>query len=94
MGSAAGSRELIAIDTETTSIDYMKAELVGFSFAVISGEAAYLPVAHDYPGAPEQVSLEQALAALKTGAGQWRDCQGRPKSQIRHERASTLRRHH
>ena len=57
--------ELIAIDTETTSIDYMKAELVGFSFAVISGEAAYLPVAHDYPGAPEQVSLEQALAALK-----------------------------
>ncbi|MBL6814534.1 MAG: DNA polymerase I, partial [Pseudomonadales bacterium] len=57
--------ELIAIDTETTSIDYMKAELVGFSFAVISGEAAYLPVAHDYPGAPEQVSLEEALAALK-----------------------------
>ena len=43
----------------------MKAELVGFSFAVISGEAAYLPVAHDYPGAPEQVSLEEALAALK-----------------------------
>ena len=38
---------------------------MGFSFAVISGEAAYLPVAHDYPGAPEQVSLEQALAALK-----------------------------
>ena len=57
--------ELIAIDTETTSIDYMKAELVGFSFAVTSGEAAYLPVAHDYPGAPEQVSLEEALAALK-----------------------------
>ena len=57
--------ELIAIDTETTSIDYMKAELVGFSFAVTSGEAAYLPAAHDYPGAPEQVSLEEALAALK-----------------------------
>ena len=57
--------ELIAIDTETTSIDYMKAELVGLSFAVICGEAAYLPVAHDYPGAPEQVSLEEALAALK-----------------------------
>ena len=57
--------ELIVIDTETTSIDYMKAELVGFSFAVTSGEAAYLPVAHDYPGAPEQVSLEEALAALK-----------------------------
>ena len=57
--------QLIAIDTETTSIDYIKAELVGFSFAVISGGAAYLPVAHDYSGAPEQVSLEQALAALK-----------------------------
>jgi len=57
--------ELIAVDTETTSIDYMKAELVGFSFAVSPGEAAYLPVAHDYPGAPEQVSLEEALAALK-----------------------------
>ena len=57
--------ELIAVDTETTSIDYMKAELVGFSFAVSPGEAAYLPVSHDYPGAPEQVSLEEALAALK-----------------------------
>ena len=57
--------ELIAVDTETTSVDYMKAELVGFSFAVSPGEAAYLPVAHDYPGAPEQVSLEEALAALK-----------------------------
>ena len=57
--------ELIAVDTETTSIDYMKAELVGFSFAVSPGEAAYLPVAHDYPGVPEQVSLEEALAALK-----------------------------
>ena len=41
--SAAGSRELIAIDMETTSIDYIKAELVGFSFAVISGGAAYCP---------------------------------------------------
>ncbi|MBL6814756.1 MAG: DNA polymerase I [Pseudomonadales bacterium] len=57
--------ELIAVDTETTSIDYMKAELVGFSFAVSPGEAAYLPVAHDYPGAPQQVSLQEALAALK-----------------------------
>ena len=56
---SGGSRELIAIDTETTSIDYIKAELVGFSFAVISGGATYLPVAHDYPGAPEQVSLEK-----------------------------------
>lgn len=56
---------LIAVDTETTSIDYMKAELVGFSFAVAPGRAAYLPVAHDYPGAPDQLSLETALQALR-----------------------------
>ena len=55
---------LIAMDTETTSIDYMQAELVGFSFAVGPGRAAYLPVAHDYPGAPEQLSLQHALQAL------------------------------
>ncbi len=55
---------LIAMDTETTSIDYMQAELVGFSFAVGPGRAAYLPVAHDYPGAPDQLSLQHALQAL------------------------------
>ena len=55
---------LIAMDTETTSIDYMQAELVGFSFAVSPGRAAYLPVAHDYPGAPDQLSLQHALQAL------------------------------
>ena len=43
----------------------MEAELVGFSFAISPGRAAYLPVAHDYPAAPDQVSLEQALQALK-----------------------------
>lgn len=58
-------QDLIAIDTETTSINYMDAELVGFSFAVSPGRAAYLPVAHDYPGAPDQISLESAIAALK-----------------------------
>ena len=55
---------LIAVDTETTSIDYMQAELVGFSFAVGPGRAAYLPLAHDYPGAPNQLSLQRALQAL------------------------------
>ena len=54
-----------AIDTETTSIDYMQAALVGFSFALQSGEAAYVPVAHDYEGAPQQLSLQQALAVLQ-----------------------------
>lgn len=54
-----------AVDTETTSINYMQAELVGFSFAANPGRAAYVPVAHDYPGAPDQVPLETALAMLK-----------------------------
>jgi DNA polymerase-1 len=58
-------QDLIAVDTETTSIKYMEAELVGLSFAISPGRAAYLPVAHDYPAAPDQVSLEQALQALK-----------------------------
>ena len=46
--------ELFAFDTETTSLDYMQAELVGLSFSVQAGEAAYVPLTHDYPGAPEQ----------------------------------------
>ena len=54
-----------AVDTETTSINYMQAELVGFSFAATPGRAAYVPVAHDYPGAPEQLSLDVALALIK-----------------------------
>lgn len=57
--------ELFAFDTETTSINYIEAELVGFSFAVKAGEAAYLPFGHDYPDAPEQLSKEAVLAAFK-----------------------------
>ena len=56
--------ELISFDLETTSVDYMVAQIVGFSFAVKEGEAAYLPVAHDYPGAPEQIGLDMALEKL------------------------------
>lgn len=60
---------LFAFDTETTSLNYMNADLVGFSFAVETAdggtEAAYLPVGHDYLGAPEQISLTDALAKLK-----------------------------
>jgi DNA polymerase I len=56
---------LTAIDTETTSLDYMQAELVGISLAVEAGESAYIPVAHDYPGAPEQLDRNKVLAALK-----------------------------
>jgi len=57
--------DCFAFDTETTSIDYMQAELVGLSFAVEAGKAAYVPVAHDYMGAPEQLSRELVLTALK-----------------------------
>jgi DNA polymerase-1 len=56
---------LFAFDTETTSLDYMSAELVGLSFAVEPGEAAYVPLAHDYPGAPQQLSREWVLTRLK-----------------------------
>jgi DNA polymerase-1 len=57
--------ELIALDTETTSLDYMSAEIVGVSFCVESGVAAYLPLAHDYAGAPPQIERARALEALR-----------------------------
>ena len=57
--------ELVAFDTETTSIDYMEAELVGLSFAVEEGQAAYLPVAHCYEGAPKQLDRDHVLEQLK-----------------------------
>ncbi len=54
-----------SFDVETTSLDYMVAELVGFSFAINPCEAVYLPMAHDYPGAPDQLSLDSVLTHLK-----------------------------
>jgi DNA polymerase-1 len=57
--------ELIAFDTETTSLDAMQAEIVGASFAVETGHACYIPLAHDYPGAPVQLDRAATLAALK-----------------------------
>ena len=56
---------LTAIDTETTSLDPFAARIVGISFAVAPGEAAYLPLAHDYAGAPAQLPCDQALTRLK-----------------------------
>lgn len=53
-----------AFDTETTSLEYMKARVVGVSFAVEAGEAAYVPCGHDYEGAPEQLSLDDVLGGL------------------------------
>jgi len=57
---------LTALDTETTSLDPFAARIVGISFAVAVGEAAYLPLAHDYAGAPAQLPREEALARLKS----------------------------
>jgi len=59
------SAELICIDSETTSLDPMAAQLVGLSFSVAAGEAAYLPLAHRYAGAPTQLDLAATLARLK-----------------------------
>jgi DNA polymerase I len=59
------SAELFAFDTETTSLDYMNAEIVGVSFCVEPGHAAYVPLAHNYAGAPDQLPRAEVLAKLK-----------------------------
>ncbi|HSW04135.1 DNA polymerase I [Aquabacterium sp.] len=56
---------LSALDTETDSLDPMRARIVGISFAVTPGEAAYVPLRHDHPGAPDQLPLDEVLAALR-----------------------------
>jgi len=56
---------VFAFDTETTSLDYMHAQIVGVSFAVEPGRAAYVPLAHDYPGAPDQLDRDWVLAQLQ-----------------------------
>ena len=63
--SKIAKAELVAVDTETTSLDYMKAELVGVSVAVEPGQAAYIPFGHDYLGAPEQLDKDSVLEQLK-----------------------------
>ena len=59
------SSTLFAVDTETTSIDAQQAKLVGLSFCVEVGKAAYLPLRHSYAGVPEQLNFEQTMAKLK-----------------------------
>ncbi|MBD8872164.1 DNA polymerase I [Rhodanobacter sp. DHB23] len=56
---------LIAFDTETTALDPMLADIVGLSLAVEPGKACYIPLAHDYPGAPAQLPRDAVLSALK-----------------------------
>ena len=57
--------QLFAFDTETTSLDYMRAEIVGVSFCISPGSAAYVPLHHVYTGAPEQLDRARVLTALK-----------------------------
>jgi DNA polymerase-1 len=57
--------ELTAIDTETDSLDGMRAQIVGISLAVAPGEAAYIPLRHNYAGAPDQLPIDAVLARLK-----------------------------
>ncbi|MDD0810629.1 DNA polymerase I [Curvibacter sp. RS43] len=66
---------LAAIDTETTSLDAMRAEIVGLSFSVQPDEAAYVPLGHDYPDAPAQLPRDEVLARLKP----WLEDASRPK---------------
>ena len=69
------SAELVAIDTETTSLDELRAEIVGISFSVEPGTAAYVPLQHCGPDAPEQLPLGEVLARLKP----WLEDATRPK---------------
>ena len=57
--------QLAAFDTETNSLDYMNAEIVGFSLCTQPGDACYVPVAHDFPGAPDQLPRDEVLEKLK-----------------------------
>tara|TARA_B100001059_G_scaffold24149_2_gene19432 strand:- start:3414 stop:6167 length:2754 start_codon:yes stop_codon:yes gene_type:complete len=63
--SRLSTAALFAFDTETTSLNYMIAEVVGVSFALEAGVAAYVPLAHDYPGAPDQLDRQQVLDRLR-----------------------------
>ena len=58
-------KSYVCVDTETNSLDPMQAKIVGISIAVTAGEAAYIPLAHDYPGAPEQLSINAVLNLVK-----------------------------
>ena len=62
---ALRTAELFAFDTETTSLNYIEAEIVGVSFSIRPDRAAYLPLAHDYPGAPAQLDRDESLRQLQ-----------------------------
>ena len=62
---ALKTAELFAFDTETTGLNYMQCDIVGMSFCIEPGRAAYLPLSHDYPGAPEQLDRKKTISKLK-----------------------------
>jgi DNA polymerase-1 len=70
-----GTAPLTAIDTETDSLDGMRAQIVGISLSVTVGEAAYIPVRHSYAGAPDQLDVDHVLARLKP----WLEDASKPK---------------
>jgi DNA polymerase-1 len=65
LAARSAGRRLVAIDTETDSLDGDAARIVGISFAVEPGRAAYVPLAHSYPGVPDQLPLPRGAGALK-----------------------------
>jgi len=72
---ALGQADLVALDTETDSLDALKARLVGLSLSWQPAQAVYIPLAHDYPGAPDQLPLGQVLERLRP----WLEDAARPK---------------
>ena len=81
---------MFAFDTETDGTDTLTANLIGLSFAIAPGEAAYLPVAHDYLDAPAQLDRAYVLEALKPLLED-ESAEGRAKSEVRYEPAGALR---
>ncbi len=75
IGAASRAGQVTALDTETDSLDAMKAQLVGISLSVTPGEAAYIPLRHDYADAPEQLLVVEVLARLKP----WLEDEAAPK---------------
>ena len=63
--AALRNAPLFAFDTETTGLNYMQCDIVGMSFCIEPGRAAYLPLSHDYPGAPEQLDRKKTISKLK-----------------------------
>ena len=75
--------KLFALDTETDNLDYMAANLVGISFALENGEAAYLPLQLDYLGAPKTLRKNNRTCVIKTGFRKSCYSKSRSKLQIR-----------